>query len=64
MKTLHSRYSKKYDVDVVENIKTIKAVGVRNFIKQEEKKWLCKSCGGLVSMHRDNCLRCGAKKEL
>jgi len=48
LKHLDERYNKKYYMTPIENLKEIRNKGLRNFIKDQEKKWICKEriiCG-------------------
>lgn len=59
MKDLDKRYRTKYSMSMFENLKMIKEEGLDKFIGSEKQRWICESCGNLVSVHRDNCLSCG-----
>jgi Protein of unknown function (DUF3795) len=61
LKDIDKRYRTKYSMSMIENLGTIKDEGLDRFIEMEKKKWICKGCGGIVSVHRDNCLVCGYK---
>jgi len=61
LKDLDKRYRTKYSMSMLENLATIRDEGLDRFIDKEKKKWICKGCGGIVSVHRDNCLACGYK---
>lgn len=45
-------------MSMLENLKFIKKHGVREFVKKEEKRWKCKKCGGVVSVHDGKCYSC------
>jgi hypothetical protein len=40
LKKLDERYRKKYGMSMIENLKKIDEKGIRNFLKQEESKWI------------------------
>jgi hypothetical protein len=61
IRKLNMRYSSKYGESPIENLKTIKQVGLDEFIKRDKAKWECPRCGGLFCVHRENCLNCGEK---
>ena len=58
LKALDKRYRTKYGMSMIENLENIKNKGLELFLKNEEIKWKCKKCGGLLCVHRDFCLKC------
>lgn len=63
IKNLDKRYSTKYGESPIQNLKKIKNIGVRKFIKLEKEKWKCKKCGQLLCVHRNICLNCNSINE-
>jgi uncharacterized protein DUF3795 len=61
LKDLDKRYKAKYGMSMLENLENIKQFGIREFIKNEKKRWQCKKCGNTLCVHRDKCLICNAK---
>lgn len=62
---LDKRYEKKgWDVSFSENNKRIKEIGLKKFIKEQEKKFICTKCGGTICVHLNACYNCGKKKVL
>jgi hypothetical protein len=59
MQRLDKRYRAKYMVSPIANVKRIKAIGVRRFVREEKDQWLCKCCGEVLCMHNPQCVRCG-----
>ncbi len=43
------------------NLKTLKHVGVQDWLKQQGKRWSCKSCSKRLHYYSDTCPDCGAK---
>ena len=62
IKDLDKRYRTKYGISLIENLNTIKEIGLTQFIELEKEKWKCSNCGQLLSVHRDTCLNCGKLK--
>lgn len=60
LKALDKRYRARYGMSFLENLETIKKLGVTRFSARIRKKWTCKKCGELLSVHRPVCLKCGA----
>lgn len=49
LKHLDARYQKKYGMSEIENLKSIKEKGIKKFIQQEEKTWICPQ--GILCVH-------------
>lgn len=58
LKQLDQRYRTKYHMSMIENLETIKKIGLDNFVENENKRWICPSCGAVRCVHRDFCLYC------
>ncbi len=56
---LERRYRTKYATSVIENLRSIQAIGARNFLEREKQKWTCPRCSGLLCMHDPACPACG-----
>jgi hypothetical protein len=63
VKRMDKSYRTRYQVSLIEMALRLKAVGAEQFIIDEWKKWLCNTCGGVVSMHDRLCSECGEKLE-
>ena len=61
IKNLNKRYKTKYGEDLIKNLRDAVETGLANFIETARKKWTCGSCGGLLCVHRESCLHCGAE---
>jgi len=60
IKHIDKRYRTKYGMSMIENLDTIKKIGIQKFLKLEKEKWKCPKCGNIFCVHRENCLVCGA----
>ncbi len=58
LKHLDRRYRTKYGMSMLENLQSIRDVGVRRFVKEERAKWTCPGCGELLCVHKPHCLVC------
>ena len=58
MRSLDDRYRLKYRASPVDNLRTVKDRGIDAFVGEENTRWTCPSCGGRLSMHRDECPEC------
>lgn len=62
LKDLDKRYTTKYNMSMIENLKFIKSNGFDNFFEKEKKKWTCNNCGEIKSCHTTFCLNCEIDK--
>jgi hypothetical protein len=56
---LDKRYSERYNMSMVENLKEINAKGMETFLEGQREKYRCPGCGGTVSVHDRKCYSCG-----
>jgi len=56
---LDKRYTLKYGTSPIDNLASIKGIGIRNFVRNENEKWACPKCGVMLCMHEAQCLSCG-----
>ena len=59
LKHLDKRYRTRYATSPIENLDRIQANGIRKFIQNENEKWKCPKCGGMLCMHDPQCPSCG-----
>ena len=58
LKQLDKRYRTKYHMSMIENLDSIKANGMEDFLEKQEAKWRCPTCEGTVCCHNGLCLDC------
>jgi hypothetical protein len=58
---LDKRYRAKYSMSMIENLEFIKTSGLTAFLRQENLRWLCPKCGGVVCVHNRLCSQCGQR---
>lgn len=63
IKNLDKRYIEKYGESPIQNLQEVAQIGLTNFIKIQQEKWRCSTCGHLFCVHRDVCLNCGAENQ-
>lgn len=56
---LDRRYRTKYGMSMIENLESVRALGVEAFVTREKEKWKCPGCGEVICVHRDKCIYCG-----
>lgn len=59
IKNLEKSYCKRYIISLVENSMIAKEQGISAFLEHDRKKWTCKKCGGVFSLHDGFCSDCG-----
>ncbi len=55
---LDTRYSTLFHMSLLENLASIKKNGMEQFLKDEEEKWRCPTCGGVICCHNGLCFEC------
>ena len=58
LRQLDKRYRTKYAMSMIDNLNTIKALGIREFIKNQKERWACLQCGAILCVHRPQCPSC------
>ena len=58
IKRMDKRYRKNYQMSVINNLATIKKIGVEKIIEQQYEKYRCPKCGSLISIHNNKCFAC------
>lgn len=58
LKLLDKRYRTKYGMSMIENLIEIKEKSMEVFLTHQVEKYTCKTCGGLICVHRSRCLTC------
>lgn len=58
IKNLEKSYKKRYNISLIENSKMVKEKGIKAFQKDEQEKWKCNICAGVISLHDKICSNC------
>lgn len=58
LKQLDQRYKTKYKMSMLENLDYIHKYGLDALIEQQNKKYRCKKCGQLKTVHQEYCIYC------
>ena len=61
--TLDNRYRNKYEMSMIENLSCIQVNGIQQFLKNEQERWKCPNCGGIVCVHNKTCYTCNQTRE-
>jgi hypothetical protein len=59
LRQLDKRYRSKYGMSMIENLESLRELGLREFVAREKARWTCPDCGGVVCVHKTNCIDCG-----
>ena len=59
---LDTRYRTLFKTSFIENLQHIQKKGMRSFLDEQEKKWRCPTCGGLLCCHNGLCFHCDLDK--
>ncbi len=51
-------YRERYNMSMIENLEYIRDNGVDEFLMQQEKKYQCPECGGVICVHNKKCYSC------
>jgi hypothetical protein len=62
LKGLDKRYRERYHMSMIENLTYISEHGMKQFLKQQEEKWQCPECGGVICCHNGICYSCSLEK--
>ena len=61
LRQLDKRYRTKYAMSMIENLESIKKIGLVAFVGEEKERWRCSKCGGTICVHRGYCYNCGER---
>jgi rubrerythrin len=62
LKALDKRYRTKYGMSMIENLENLNRDGLDAFVEAENERWRCRTCGGVICVHRARCPGCGADR--
>jgi hypothetical protein len=62
LKQLDKRYRTRYNMSMLENLETIRELGIRQFAANEKVRWTCPECGGTICVHNRYCYSCGQRQ--
>ncbi len=63
LEKLDKGYRERYNMSMIENLKTIRDNGMDAFLKQQERKYRCPKCGGVICVHDKVCYSCKTTNE-
>ena len=58
LQKLDKKYRERYDMSMIDNLRMIKKQAMDAFLKEQEKKYKCPECGGVICIHNGKCYSC------
>ena len=58
LEKLDKRYRERYDMSMIKNLEFIRDNGMDLFLEQQEEKYKCDECGGVICVHNKKCYNC------
>lgn len=55
---LDERYRTHFHMSFLENLECIRKNGIQKFLKNEDEKWACQTCGEKICCHNGICFHC------
>ena len=62
LKQIDTRYKTFFRMSLLENLSSIKKNGIEKFLRVEEEKWRCPTCGGVICCHNGLCFQCDSDR--
>ena len=50
-----------YRHEIIENFEKLSKLGIKNYLKHQEKKWECPACNGRIHWYHYQCSQCNTK---
>jgi len=61
LKKIDKRYRERYYVNLIENLKRNKEIGVETWLQEQKELYTCPQCKGEICIHDEECYDCGKK---
>ena len=58
LQKLDKKYRERFNMSMIDNLRMIKKQGMDTFLKEQEKKYKCPECGGVICVHNGKCYSC------
>jgi hypothetical protein len=58
LQRLDEKYRKRYGMSMIDNLACIQDNGMDAFLRQQEKRYTCPDCGGVICVHTGICYTC------
>lgn len=63
LKSLEKSYNTRYHASLMENSRMVQAQGMKLFMLKQKEKFICRKCGGIISIHDAECSECRWKMQ-
>ena len=61
LKKIEKRYRLKYRTSLIENLISLRSEGMNKYLEGESERWICRNCGGVLSIHIPKCMNCNVE---
>ena len=61
IKNLERSYNRRYQASLMENSRHVQDHGLESFMEEQKKRYTCKRCKGIISLHDRVCSECQEK---
>ena len=58
LQKLDMKYRKRFDYSTVANLEYIRDKGMKKFLQEQEERYKCPSCQGVICVHNGKCYSC------
>jgi hypothetical protein len=62
LKQIDTRYKTLFRMSLLENLAAIKTNGIETFLRTQQEKWRCPTCGGTICCHNGLCFHCDSDR--
>lgn len=62
LKQIDTRYKTLFRMSLLENLAAIKTNGMETFLRTQQEKWRCPTCGGTICCHNGLCFHCDSDR--
>ena len=58
LQRLDTIYRERFSMSTVANLECIRDKGIRKFLQEQQERYKCQNCGGLICVHNGRCYSC------
>ena len=64
LQRLDTIYRERFNMSTVANLEYIRDKGMKMFLKEQEKRYKCQNCGGVICVHNGICYSCNTQTHI
>ena len=64
IKNLDKSYRQRYRTGLIRNGERLREIGIEQHLAEEQQRWACAQCGGVICIHDHFCSECGTQMDL